>query len=114
MSAGAEPGRREAVAAIVDAIDGVSCSHPVRVAIDGCAAAGKTMLVDELAVALRGRGRDVIRASIEAFLRPRIERYRRGPESARGCYEDSFDYDERVAPRTQALVRKLMEAALAA
>ena len=51
------------------------------------------MLADELAVSLRGRGREVIRASVEGFLRPRIERYRRGPESARGCYEDSFDYD---------------------
>jgi uridine kinase len=87
-------GRGEAVSAIVDPIDAVSCSHPVRVAIDGSAAAGKTMLADELAISLRGRGRDVIRAaSIEGFLRPRIERYRRGPESARGCYEDSFDYD---------------------
>lgn len=85
--------RGQAVAAIVDAIDGISCPHPVRVAIDGSAAAGKTMLADELAISLRGRGRDVIRASVESFLRPRIERYRRGPESARGCYEDSFDYD---------------------
>ena len=93
MSLRAGLGRGEAVAAIVDAIDAVSCSHPVRVAIDGSAAAGKTMLADELAISLRGRGRDVIRASIEGFLRPRIERYRRGPESAQGCYEDSFDYD---------------------
>lgn len=81
------------MAAIADAIDAVSCPHPVRVAIDGSAAAGKTMLADELAIALRGRGREVIRASVESFLRPRVERYRRGPESARGCYEDSFDYD---------------------
>ncbi len=35
----------------------------------------------------------MIRASIEGFLRPRIERYRQGPESSRGCYEDSFDYE---------------------
>jgi uridine kinase len=93
VSVGAGPGRGEAVSAIADAIDAVSCSHPVRVAIDGCAAAGKTTLADELAVALRGRGRDVIRASIEGFLRPRIERYRQGPDSSRGCYEDSFDYE---------------------
>jgi uridine kinase len=89
--------RGQAVAAIVDAIDGISCPHPVRVAIDGSAAAGKTVLADELAISLRGRGRDVIRASVEGFLRPRIERYRRGPESARGCYEDSFDYDRLLA-----------------
>jgi uridine kinase len=89
--------RGQAVAAIVDAIDAISCPHPVRVAIDGSAAAGKTMLADELAISLRGRGRDVIRASVEGFLRPRIERYRRGSESARGCYEDSFDYDRLLA-----------------
>jgi uridine kinase len=92
---GAGVRRDEALAAIVDAIDAASCSHPVRVAIDGPAAAGKTTLADELAVALRHRGRDVIRASIEGFLRPRIERYKRGPESSRGCYEDSF-YFERL------------------
>ncbi len=97
MSFRAGPGRGEAVAAIADAIDAVSCSHPVRVAIDGSAAAGKTMLADELAIALRGRGREVISASIESFLRPRAERYRRGPESARGCYEDSFDFDRLLA-----------------
>lgn len=92
-----EVGRGEAVAAIVDAIDAISCCHPVRVAIDGSAAAGKTMLADELAISLRGRGRDVIRASVESFLRPRVDRYRRGAESARGCYEDSFDYDRLLA-----------------
>ncbi len=93
MSLRARVARGQAVAAIVDAIDGLSCPHPVRVAIDGSAAAGKTMLADELAISLRDRGREVIRASVESFLRPRIERYRRGPESARGCYEDSFDYE---------------------
>ena len=39
--------RGEAVGAIADAIDAIPCSHPVRVAIDGSAAAGKTMLADE-------------------------------------------------------------------
>jgi uridine kinase len=94
VSVEAGRGRGEAVAAIADAIDAVSCSHPMRVAIDGSAAAGKTMLANELATLLRGRGREVIYASIEGFLRPRIDRYRRGPESARGCYEDSFDYEQ--------------------
>jgi uridine kinase len=93
VGVGAGAGRGGAVAAIVDAIDAVPCSHPLRVAIDGSAAAGKTMLADELAISLRDRGRAVIRASIEGFLRPRIERYRRGPESAQGCYEDSFHYE---------------------
>jgi len=48
---------------------------------------------DELAVALRGHGRDVTRASIDGFLRPRIERYRQGLSRRGVCYEDSFDYE---------------------
>lgn len=50
-------------------------------------------MADELAVVLRAQGREVIRASIEGFLLPRSQRYRRGEYSAEGCYHDSFDYD---------------------
>ena len=64
---------------------------PVRVATDECATAAKTTLAGVLAVPLRSRRRDVIRASIEGFLRPRIERYRQWTESSQGCYENSFD-----------------------
>ena len=42
---------------------------------------------------LPGRGREVIRASIESFHLPRTQRYRRGEYSPEGCYHDSFDYD---------------------
>lgn len=66
--------------------------HPVRVAIDGIDAAGKTTLADELAHALEGRGRMVIRASVDGFHRPRAERYQRGEASPSACYEDSFNY----------------------
>jgi uridine kinase len=70
----------------------VAADHPVRVAIDGPDAAGKTTLADELAEALRPTGRELIRASIDGFHRPRAERYRRGADSPRGYYEDSFDH----------------------
>jgi uridine kinase len=83
-------------AALVERMAGliaaVQRSRPVRVAIDGPDAAGKTTLADELAPALRVRGRTVIRASIDGFHRPRAERYRRGEDSAQGYYEDSFDH----------------------
>ncbi|MFI7062636.1 cytidylate kinase family protein [Kribbella sp. NPDC050124] len=62
-------------------------------AFDGVPAAGKTTLADELAVVLRAQGRDVIRATIEDFLTPRAVRYRRGEDSAEGCYHDSFDFE---------------------
>jgi uridine kinase len=73
----------------------------LRVGIDGPDAAGKTTLADELASALEPRGHRVRRSSIDDFLRPPDERYRRGRDSPRGYYEDSFDY---------AAVRRLLDA----
>lgn len=70
----------------------IPCSHPLRVAIDGIDAAGKTTLADELAPLIEAQGRPVIRASIDGFHHPRSVRYRRGPDSPEGYYEDSFDY----------------------
>jgi uridine kinase len=67
--------------------------HPVRVAVDGVDAAGKTTLADELAALLIQRDRPVIRASIDGFHRPRAERHRQGATSPQGYYTDSFDYD---------------------
>jgi uridine kinase len=87
------PNRRAgALHALADLVEGIVCLHPVRVAIDGADAAGKTVLADELGAVLADRGRDVIRASIDGFHRPRAERYRRGRDSPIGYYEDSFDY----------------------
>ena len=74
-------------------IQTVTVTHPLRVAVDGPPAAGKTTLADELGVVLRAQGRYVIRASIESFLLPRAQRYRRGELSAQACYHDSFDFD---------------------
>jgi uridine kinase len=66
--------------------------HPVRVAIDGPDAAGKTVLADELAPILEVAGRPVIRASIDGFHRPRAQRLARGAHSPEGYFHDSFDY----------------------
>jgi uridine kinase len=66
--------------------------HPVRVAIDGPDAAGKTVLADQLAPILEVAGRPVIRASIDGFHRPRAQRLERGAESPEGYFRDSFDY----------------------
>jgi uridine kinase len=73
-------------------VNNLQVGRPLRVAIDGPDAAGKTFLADEVAEALADRGRPTIRASIDGFHRPRDERYRRGPDSPEGYYEDSFDY----------------------
>lgn len=79
----------ERLAGLIAAIDR---SHPVRVAIDGVSAAGKTTLADEMGRAVERRGRPAIRASIDSFHRPAAERYRRGRYSPQGYYLDAFDY----------------------
>ncbi|HET9506563.1 MAG TPA: hypothetical protein VFO81_01360 [Gaiellaceae bacterium] len=97
MSLGASSASRaDVLAAVADRITTLSLSHPIRVAIDGPDTAGKTTLADELRLELTSRGRDVIRASIDGFHRPRQERYRQGRDSPMGYYEDSFDYGQLV------------------
>jgi uridine kinase len=66
--------------------------YPLRVAIDGPDAAGKTTLAQELSALLQARGRPVIRASIDGFHNPTLIRYRRGVTSPEGYYYDSFNY----------------------
>jgi uridine kinase len=83
--------RGEFISLLSEAVGAVASAHPVRVAVDGPPAAGKTTLADELAVALRGQGREVIRATVDDFLVPRAQRYRRGRYSAEGCYFDAHD-----------------------
>src|SRR5580704_5375236 len=85
--------RGELLDRLAGAIESVITAHPLRVAVDGPPAAGKTTLADELALLLRTRGREVIRASTESFHLPRAQRYRRGEFSPEANYHDSFDYD---------------------
>ncbi len=70
----------------------IELPHPVRVAVDGIDAAGKTMLANTLAPVLQQHGRSVIRASIDGFHNPRGVRHARGAFSPEGYYYDSFDY----------------------
>jgi len=78
---------------LADLILQVERSHPLRVAIDGIDAAGKTSLADELTPLIEAHGRPVLRASIDGFHLPRAERYRQGVDSPGGYYFDSFNYD---------------------
>lgn len=67
-------------------------SHPLKVAIDGIDAAGKTTLSRELESLLSRKKQIVITSSIDNFHYPREIRYRRGADSPEGYYRDSFDY----------------------
>lgn len=84
--------RLEVLNAIVESILEIKRPHPLRVAIDGVDAAGKTTLAKELVPIIERYGRPVIHASIDNFHRPRVDRYRRGANSPEAYYYDSFDY----------------------
>src|SRR5947208_16516204 len=66
--------------------------HPVRVAIDGCSAAGKTTLAVELAQELGNRTeREIIRVSIDYFKRAPELRTAYPHDSPESYYLDSCD-----------------------
>jgi uridine kinase len=68
--------------------------HPVRVAVDGCSAAGKTTLAEELAEVLRRRvDREVVRVEIDHFKRAPELRTAYPIESAESYYFEVYDYD---------------------
>ncbi|GAA3599303.1 uridine kinase [Kribbella ginsengisoli] len=72
----------------------VERGHPVRVGIDGCSAAGKTTLADELAGMLRARtGREIIRVGIDYFKRAPELRTAYPIESPESYYLDTWDHD---------------------
>ncbi|MET1071989.1 MAG: uridine kinase [Umezawaea sp.] len=60
--------------------------------MDGVDGAGKTVFADELALVLRQRGREVVRASVDDFHQVRALRHARGRTSAEGFWLDSYDY----------------------
>jgi uridine kinase len=70
--------------------------RPLKVAIDGRCGAGKTSLADELGRRLSARGFQVLRSSVDGFHHSSERRYRQGALSAKGYYEDAFDFDKIV------------------
>ncbi len=85
--------RPQLIESLADRITSIARTHPLRVAIDGVDAAGKSTLADELVRPVQERARPVIRASIDGFHNPRAIRYRRGRDSPEGYYHDSFDHE---------------------
>ena len=85
--------REDTLAELARAILAVDRPHPVRVAIDGCSAAGKTTLADELAAVLRVHTRRrVIRAGIDHFKKPLDQRTAYPRDSPESYYLDYWDY----------------------
>jgi uridine kinase len=85
--------RKQVLATIGNRILRFPADRIAMVGVDGVDGAGKTMFADELAEVVRFSGRPVIRASVDGFHRPKVERYRRGRSSPEGYFNDSFNYD---------------------
>ena len=81
------------VAYLVERVLAVERPHPVRVAIDGFSASGKTSLADDLAEAIERRGRPTVRAGADNFKRPWSERGQYDRESGEGYYRNAYDYN---------------------
>lgn len=83
--------RAEVLAELARALVDHDSSRRLVVAVDGVDGAGKTVLARELADMLAPH-REVSRASVDGFHRPRVERYARG-RTAESFYRDSYDHD---------------------
>lgn len=81
----------DAVASVCERIDGLGLGRPMRVAVDGITAVGKTTFADVVAEEVGRSGRSVIRVSMDGFHHRRAVRYRQGRGSAVGYYEDAYD-----------------------
>jgi uridine kinase len=84
--------RRQVIDVVARAVSALPATGVTRVGIDGVDGSGKTHFAQELALALRGAGRRVIRASVDGFHNPRAVRYAKGRRSPVGFFEDSYDY----------------------
>ncbi|MCP5041557.1 MAG: uridylate kinase, partial [bacterium] len=96
LRSGAPTARTDLLRALADHLASLEHASPLRIGIDGASASGKTSLADELAVALGGRDREVIRASGDDFHHPRAIRHARGRHCAEGYYLDAFDWERLV------------------
>ncbi|MCJ0895289.1 hypothetical protein [Rhodococcus sp. ARC_M5] len=67
--------------------------HPLRVAIDGVTAAGKSTCARWLVAAVAAHGRPAVHVTMDGFHHRRVHRYRQGRASALGCYRDAYDFD---------------------
>lgn len=87
------PARELALQTLAHAILAKRVGHPLRVAVDGLSAAGKTTLANELDPLIVDRGHPVLRATIDDFhvrghkLRSKNEEY-----TAETYYRESYDY----------------------
>jgi uridine kinase len=89
----ATPARQAVIDAVADRVLGHGARR-LRVVVDGRTGAGKSTFADELASALRARGRSTARASLDDFKRPWRHAQEHGydRESGEGYYRNAHDF----------------------
>jgi uridine kinase len=84
--------RAEVVTRIATLLCANDLGHPIRVAIDGVTASGKSTLAGELSEAASKAGRPVIHVTMDGFHHHRERRYRLGRMSPEGYYNDAYNF----------------------
>src|SRR5690606_9935350 len=87
------PLRRDVMASIVDEILGNYRRGRIAIGVDGRTASGTSTFADDLAREFERRGFATARASLDDFMTPSEQRYRRGRFSPEGYYHDAYAYD---------------------
>jgi uridine kinase len=93
-SATPEPaeGRARVLAHLAARFAGARPGHPLRVGIDGVCGSGKSTFAGDLTGVLTARGVPAVHLDSDGFHHVRAVRYRQGRDSARGYYEDAYDF----------------------
>ena len=84
--------RDSLVTVLTDHLMAEDAGHPLRVGIDGPCGSGKSTLARELVAAITARGRVAVHLDSDGFHNTRDARYRQGRASARGYYEDAYNF----------------------
>lgn len=85
--------RLDMIAALAEYLTTREHRHPLRVGIDGPCGSGKSTLTRELVAAIRAGGGVAVHLDSDGFHHTRAVRYRQGRASARGYYEDAYDFE---------------------
>ncbi len=85
--------RIEVLDVVASHLVGIEVGHPLRVGVDGICGSGKSTFARALVSAIAEKGRAVVFVDSNGFHHVRERRYRQGRDSARGYYEDAYDFD---------------------
>lgn len=84
--------RDSLVTVLADHLMAGDAGHPLRVGIDGPCGSGKSTLARELVAAITARGRVAVHLDSDGFHNTRDIRYRQRRASARGYYENAYNF----------------------